>query len=419
MQLLLIKIASLDANPEYALLGKKQAEDRFTPGDWKKVKSLTRGRRVVLLLPDNEVVLSSANVPSKNKKQLAQAVPFSLEESLADDIDDLHFSIYSIPPTKKKKTDNNADKTQDKNSNLSHVAIINRTRLSQYLDKLSEAHIPVHFVLPQLFTLEQHENSWALQINDNTAQLRLDEFTGFACEKSMLDLFLPEQLEKQMPEAIYSNLNSDELPTSLLEMFDEIPLKASPDSALVKRNSIISALPLNLLNGFVRDSKASKINFKPWKPAMALAGILGAIWLGILSWQNVNLSKQNRQLDAAIGKVYKDAFPQGRLVDPPQQMESKLKELQGKSKQTIQSPLPLIAQIGPLLQKQKEMTLREIRYQEDELRLIVRSPNLNQLETFKAEASKINIDIDIKRSTTTANKVEATLVITSKGGDAA
>lgn len=417
MQLLLIKIASLDANPEYALLGKKQAEDRFTPGDWKKVKSLTSGRRVVLLLPDNEVVLSAANVPSKNKKQLTQAVPFALEESLADDIDDLHFSIYSAPVA--KKTDKSTEKNQDKNNDLNYVAIINRARLTQFLDKLHEAHIPVHFVLPQLFTLEQHDKSWALQINDNTAQLRLDVFSGFSCEKNMLDLFLPAQLEKQIPDAIYSNLNGDELPASLLEMFDEIPLKTSPDSALVKRNSIMSALPLNLLNGFVRDSRASKINFKPWKPAMALAGILGAIWLGILSWQNVNLSKQNRQLDAAMGKVYKDAFPQGRLVDPPQQMASKLKELQGKSKQTIQSPLPLIAQIGPLLQKQKDMTLREIRYQEDELRLIVRSPNLNQLETFKAEASKVNIDIDIKTSTTTANKVEATLVITSKEGDAA
>jgi len=418
MQLLLIKISSLEANPEYALLGKKQAEDRFTPGDWKKVRSLTRGRRVVLLLPDNEVVLSTTNIPSKNKKQLAQAVPFALEESLADEINDLHFVIHNAAP-QKKKDKNGDDRSSNHNLNNNYVAIINRARFSQFLDKLSEAHIPVHFVLPQFFTLEQHENCWTLQINEGKAQIRLDDFSGFACEKNMLDLFLPTLLEKQTPEAIYSNLNSDELPESLLEIIGEIPLKASPESTLIKRNSIMSALPLNLLNGFVRDSNASKINLKPWKPAIALAGLLGAIWLGILSWQNVNLAKQNRQLDAAMGKVYKDTFPQGRLVDPPAQMESKLKELQAKSTQTIQSPLPIIASIGPLLKKQKNMTLREIRYQENELRLIVRSPNLNQLESFKAAADKANINIEIKSSTTTSNKVEATLIITSKGEDSA
>ena len=70
MQLLLIKINVIHANPEYALLGKKQAEDRFTPGDWSKVRSLAKGRKVVLLLPNSEVVLTTVNVPSKNKKQL-------------------------------------------------------------------------------------------------------------------------------------------------------------------------------------------------------------------------------------------------------------------------------------------------------------------------------------------------------------
>lgn len=405
MQLLLIKISSLDATPEYALLGKKQAEDRFTPGDWKRVHSLIRGRRVVLLLPDNEVVLSSVNIPSKNKKQLAQAIPFALEENLADDIEDLHFSIHSN--NKKQKTDKNTDNNPDKN----YVAIINRSLLSQYLDKLNEAHIPVHYVLPQLFSLESHKNSWTLHVNGHHAQLRLDEFSGFSCDSNMLEMFLPDLLDKQTPEAIFSNLNIDTLPASL----QNISLKTSNSSGTVKRDSIMSALPLNLLSGFVRARKASKINFKPWKPAFALTGLLAASWLGILAWQNHLLDIQRDNLETAITKIYKNTFPEGRIVDPPQQMTSKLKQLQSNSNQTIASPLPLIANISPLLKKYKDMTLREIRYQDNELRLVVRATNLSQLETFKKEAGdKAKLKIDIKSSTTTANKVEAVLVISTQ-----
>jgi len=94
MQLLLIKINAVDANPEYALLGKKQKEDSFTPSDWKTVRSHARGRRVLLIIPNEDVVLTSVKIPSKNKKQLLQAIPFALEENLAEDIEDLHFSIF-------------------------------------------------------------------------------------------------------------------------------------------------------------------------------------------------------------------------------------------------------------------------------------------------------------------------------------
>ncbi len=426
MQLLLIKLASLDAddtNPEYALLGKKQKEDRFTPGDWKKVRAMVRGRKVVLLLPDHEITLSTVNIPSKNKKQLAQAVPYALEESLAEDIEDLHFTIHALKAEKNPKEPGENTSNDDNTNNTNLVAIINRARLSDYLDKLSSHHIPVHFVLPQLFTLEYHPNCWTILLEEKPAaptlgttphtQVRLTELFGFNCPQDMLDIFLPEQLEKQTPEAIYSNLSSDQLPESV----GEIPLKQSSETGLVKQNSIMSALPLNLLSGFVRKRKASKINFKPWKPVFALGGLLGAIWLGILGWQNITLGKQLKQLDNAIIKVYKNTFPKGRIVDPPQQMASKLKALESGSTKTAETPLPLIATVGPLLKTHKALTLHEIRYQDDELRLIVGAPDLNSLENFKREAAKqAHLDIAIKTSTTTADKVEATLVIKAAEG---
>jgi hypothetical protein len=93
-------------------------------------------------------------------------------------------------------------------------------------------------------------------------------------------------------------------------------------------------------------------------------------------------------------------------------MSAKLAQLKKNAGKTIDSPLPLISDISPLLKEYKDLSLSEIRYQENELSLIMQSPNLTRLETFKKDAlEKAKLQVEIKTSTTTADKVEATLII--------
>ncbi len=397
MQLLLIKISATHANPEYALLGKKQTEDRFTPGDWTKVRSLAKGRKVVLLLPNSEVVLTTVNIPSKNKKQLHQAVPYALEDTLAEDIENLHFAIH-----------------QKTALGDSHVAIINRDRLDFFIDLLRKKSIPVHFVLPQLLAQPFQNKGWSIfqqQLTDTSVNqpvtVRLGDFNGFTCDKNLLSLFLTEQLEKSSPEVITSNIESNELPEDLQTL---ILVKADP--AIVQYQSIESALPLNLLTGFVSHKKESNFNWKAWRPPIVLASLVAATGLGILGWQNNQLQQEQDQLKQSIEKTFTSTFPDSRVVDAQQQMSSKLAQLKKTSVEIIDSPLPLISNIAPLLKSYKDLTLKEIRYQENALTMVMQSPNLTRIEAFKKEAAtKSKLKISVKSSTTTANKVETILTI--------
>jgi len=392
MQLLLIKINTLDANPEFALLGKKQTENRFSPVDWGKVRSLTKGRRVVLLLPNNEIALTSIKVPSKNKKQLHQAIPYALEDTLADDIEALHFAIH-----------------QETDSNETHVAIISRERLDLYLDFLRKKGISTHFILPQVLAQPIQKQGWSiLQHQDNKpATVRIDDLTGFSCDKNLLEIFLTEQLEKSTPESINTNIDISELPEAL----QSLSLIQS-DSALVQYQNIEDALSLNLLTGFVSHKQESNFNWKAWRPAIVLASLVAAASLGILGWQNTLLKQENNQLTQAIKNTFKSAFPESRIVDAPLQMRDKLTQLKKNQVETVDSPLALISNISPLLKEYKDLTLKEIRYQEDELVLMIQSPNLTRLEAFKKDASKKSkLKVSIKSSTTTSDKVESLLII--------
>ena len=397
MQLLIIKINALHANPEYALLGKKEPEAHYIPSEWDDLRSLTKGRRVVVLLPNSDVVLTQVNIPSKNKKQLAQAIPFALEDTLAEDIENLHFATH-----------------QQEALGDSNVAIINRERLDLVITLLRKNGITAHYILPQLLSQAYSENTWSIiqqpiDLNGNRPiTIRLTEFNGFSCDKNLLNIFLTEQLEKTEPEALVTNIDVSELPKSLQSLS-----LTTVDPTLVQYNSIEKALPLNLLTGFVSQKSVSSFDWKAWRPPIILASLIGIIWLGIMGWQNSELQQQNKQLSQSINSLFKATFPESRLIDAPQQMSNELTKLKKGTSGTVGSPLPLIADISPLLKLYKDLTLKEIRYQENELVLVMQAPSLTHLENFKKDAAKkSNLKVSIKSSTTTADKVESQLIIT-------
>lgn len=397
MQLIVITIRDLAKTPEYALLGKKQSQDRLTSGDWKRVRSVSRGRKVVVLLNSNEVVLTSAVIPSKNRKQLLQAIPYALEDTLAEDIEDLHFAVHQ---------------SSDVEDNTSQVAIVNRMVLINTLELLKSKGITANYVLPELLAQKIEPNSWSISYENDgdsiSASVRLGQLEGFVCDQSMLDMFISEPLARQTPNAIFSNTKVENFPKSL----QEIPANYI-ESNTIDYKSMISALPLNLLSNFVRHNKQnSSIDWKAWRPVAFIGGVLASIWMGIFFWQNNLLQNQSNLLKTQIEQVYKDTFPNGRIVDASAQMNSALSKLKENAGQTIESPLPLISDIGPLLTEYKDMILSELRYQENQLSMTIESPNLTRLETFKKDAAdKNNLKIEIKDSTTTANKVKAIILI--------
>ncbi|WP_299881344.1 type II secretion system protein GspL [uncultured Cocleimonas sp.] len=393
MQLLVIKLKASGIAPEYALLGKKQTSNSFTTSDWKHIRSLTRGRRVLALVPASDVVITSVNIPSKNKKQLLQAIPFSLEDSLADDIENLHFAVK-----------------QDEASNHSQVAIIKRSTFEKYLDTFQEHGITAHFVLPETLGQFYRKDSWSLLFNSeqHDVNVRLTEFEGFVCDEPMLEMFLEKPFKSNQPKKIYANRDKLTLPEFLKGLdFEAI------DTNTIDYQSILSALPLNLITNFSRQTNKSTINWNVWRPSFVLAGLLTAVWAGVFVWQNNSLQQQSKLLNQKIGQVYKSSFPDGRIVDASVQMKSALDKLKANAGRVVDSPLPLISDISPLLKEYKDVTLSEINYKENELTLTMQSPSLTRLETFKRDAAeKVKLKVDIKSSTTTSNKVEATLIIT-------
>ena len=62
-------------------------------GELVQAVPLSVGRRVAVIVPASEVLVTESDAPAKNAAKLAQVIPFALEERVADEIENLHFAI--------------------------------------------------------------------------------------------------------------------------------------------------------------------------------------------------------------------------------------------------------------------------------------------------------------------------------------
>ena len=58
-----------------------------------RLQDITFSGATFVLVTADEVLLTHASVPSKQLRQIMQAVPFVIEEQLASDVEDCHFAV--------------------------------------------------------------------------------------------------------------------------------------------------------------------------------------------------------------------------------------------------------------------------------------------------------------------------------------
>lgn len=114
-----------------------------------------RGAPVVVLVPTEEVFITSAALPGKNRKKLLKAVPYVVEDQLVDEIDDLHFAL-----------------SQQAIHGQYLVAAV-ENRLMQYWDTaLRAAHLHTEVLVPDILALLDASDSWTVLLEPERALVR-------------------------------------------------------------------------------------------------------------------------------------------------------------------------------------------------------------------------------------------------------
>lgn len=260
--------------------------------------------------PGAEVRLLHVMVSPEEKKHLQQALPFLLEEQLAEDIEELHFATCPL------------DKT------TFGVAVCRHSAMAAWEDLLADLpELPQW--LPEPLLLPWQTGEWCLVMAADAVIVRSGECEGYTVEPELLPMLLTAAAEAAPPRALVVYGGDRERELALIPM-------ALQDRVQWRQGNLCSALmlardehPLNLRQGPYAARLPLTRWWQQWRVAAMVLAVAFALQL-LATWADYrSLSNENLALRAAVETSYRQAVPEGALVDAERQLRRQLDGLRG------------------------------------------------------------------------------------------
>lgn len=386
-----------DTEPAWALLNGAAAE--WAHGSWETLLPLARGQQLVLLIPSRDVLLTTTTINTRNQRQLKQALPYALEDSLASDPEDQHI-VWQ---------------TQDGSSQVD-VAIISRDRLREWIAALQTRQLRANIILPDIFALPWEADALTLWQQGEQVWIRTTGLGGLACTSATLP-FILNNLRETNPAPLHLRLYSDQ-PGAWADN-EQYAITPEHNAEQLQASSLQEALKLNLLRGWQDETSARfQQEWKRWRLAAGLAIASLLLGLGLYGVDAYRLQQQLNALDADNLQQFSELFPEASGIDARSiktRLESELIGLRGKAgKSGSDSSLAYMSTFAEALAKVDGLTVEDIRAQSGTLSVELQTQSQQAVEDLRAALeSATGGTVDLK-SSRSADKVKASLTLGGK-----
>ena len=403
---LLIYVNPYNAHSGWELVNEQgRLIGNLNQGNLSDIGGLAKGRRATVLIDSACVNIENLDIPGQNKQRQKQAVPFALEEQLADDIDDMHFALGT--------------KTADDNI---PVASINKTLLDNILEQLTQAGVFADVMSADVIALPYAKKHWSILIDEQRVLIKTDHSNGYYCDRDNLSVILPSLLaEDASVEGVhYFHKHNDEDAATLLANIDQniklITKTYQTHPLEIFSQDLTDVRQLNILQGDYTAKRKSNLAFKPWK---SVAVLLFA-WMLVDMTSAVIASKQleekNQALTSAIEKEFKRAIPNARKFNNMRKrMEQKLKQLQNGGNESDPLFLHILANATESFNQNKKVNVSGIVFRNTYVDMDLQADSLESLEKIKKDLSA-NKKLKVVMSTSVEkNKTRGRLRLETQG----
>ena len=352
------------------------------------------GRQPVrLLVPGAWVTLMHAAVRARSERQLRQAVPYALEDRLAEEVEALHFALGP------------------RDAQGVMVAVMERHRLEQLREAWMAHGLNVVSAVPEPLALPWQGTEWAVLIEDEIARVRDGFGSGFAVEADQLPLLLGLGLQQaETPPAavrLYHRLEATvpEL-AELAAQGPELHWEALPEISITAWfGGQAAGAPLELLQGEFAPRSEVADQWRPWRATAVLAGLIVALGLVDLSLERLQVQREIEALRAERAAILQETFPDvQRVINPRVQMRNRLESLRQGPDPVETGVLDLLARAGEPLMTESQVRVEYLNWRNRRLELNLRA---NDLQTLDGLAGRID----------TLEGITATLQSASSEGD--
>lgn len=369
-----------------------------------RFKGINWSGQTYAIIQAEDLLLTSANIPSKQPRQIMQAVPFAVEEKLAADIEDCHFAVGD----------------RQANGDIS-VAVIERDYLRHWVDSIKAAGLAPECLLVDVLQLPQQGGS-CLLVDGERLLVRTGVATGLSFTLPQMALAIglltPEQRsglvihvhsdQRQDIELAISQVNAE------YEMTCEVVELDEPAFDFMCRH--LEPGGLNLLQGDFRVARQSSAGPAAiWRSVAVLAALAVCLHLGLLLAQGVYLNHQAQQFEAEALALYIEVFPGDKVVkDLRRQWRARLGNANNAGDTGF---IPLLAATAQRLPG-TELVLGNVNYNDSrgDLILQVQAPRSDLLVGFVQTLKGAGLQADISTINQESDVVKGSIKIKSAGG---
>lgn len=345
-------------------------------------------RPIDVLVPASAMTLTSVNLPEKGQRQALKALPFMLEEMLADDVDAMHFTVGP------------------RNGDALSVVAVAHEQMQTWLNCLTEAGLKVKRIVPDCLALPLQECQWAAMRFGNELLLRTGSGTGQSLPLSWLPLAMKQLVTKDEDISVASYTDFELEGVELKQQPLDLPM-------LVLARGILNA-PVNLLSGVYTPKREYSKYLMLWKNAIIILGVACVLALVNKGLTIHQVNSQIADLKAQSDSIYQQVVPGNtRIVNLRSQMESQLRALQGQGSGA--EFFAMLAGLQDAFKQVPELKPNTLRFESarNEIRMQVTAKNYAQIEKFKEIVGR-RFQLDGGTMNSAEDQVTSTLTLRSK-----
>ena len=340
-------------------------------------------RSVIVLVPSAEVLTTSVDIPVKGAR-LHAALPYALEEYLAEDVEDLHFAAGSRRSSGRTPVSVVSRETMD--SWLSALEYAGITPDSIIADSYGLARIPgtISMLLAGEFVFinDGNEIELAMQgvspgdalaaigaLDDSEPTEDDGESTGGPLPRHVLVYCEPGDDERYQHDWI-----------AMRHELDSVDVKLLPDGVMPRLAvTVATGAGINLLQGEYAPRKEYAGLFRPWKYAAMLLLSLAIVGVGAKGLGLYLLSQQEDSLKATFNSEYRQMLPGAPETEDPAAVIESLKRRIGN----VETPplfLQSMEQLAKAIRENDAARIQAISFRAGVMDLRVSAPDVATLD---------------------------------------
>lgn len=347
----------------------------------------TGDRTVIVLVPATSVLTLTVDIPIRGGSRLLAALPFALEENLAEDVEKMHFAAG----TRRK-------------SGRVPVAVVSHLQMSEWLEQLADAGISAAQIVTeshglaripgtmsllvaedQILFNDGGDNEFAMQGVKPSDVLAVAGVLGDTSDSSVSD---PDDAPAPRHLLVYCEPEDEQRFThdwnSLRQELASVDINLLPDGMLPRLAVTVAAgQGINLLQGRYGEETGFATVFQPWRYVAMLLLTLGLVGLGGKAVDYYRLVQEEAALKAQFALEYREIRPGDtrEIVDPMGTVNSIRRSLGGPT--ASQVFLPSLLALGRALQQHATAEIEAISYRAGVIDVRLTAPDVATLDSIQ------------------------------------